>query len=95
MWSGWKERLGASVLLIGHDMGLMAQFVDRVGVMYGGKLVETGPTGELFGVSAGPPKLLLYIREQRVAGVRFPAARLRGGGHSGRAHHGPGRPQVF
>jgi peptide/nickel transport system ATP-binding protein len=43
-----QAALGAAVLLIGHDMGLMAQFVDRVGVMYGGKLVETGPTRALF-----------------------------------------------
>ncbi|HEY8446893.1 MAG TPA: ABC transporter ATP-binding protein [Thermomicrobiales bacterium] len=43
-----QARLGASVLLIGHDMGLMAQFVDRVGVMYGGKLAEIGPTREIF-----------------------------------------------
>jgi peptide/nickel transport system ATP-binding protein len=43
-----QERLGASVLLIGHDMGLMAQFVDRIGVMYGGKLVEIGPTRQIF-----------------------------------------------
>ena len=32
--------LGAAVILVGHDMGLMAQFVDRLGVMYAGKLVE-------------------------------------------------------
>src|SRR5262249_5049220 len=32
--------LGAAVILIGHDMGLMAQFVDRLGVMYAGELVE-------------------------------------------------------
>ena len=31
-----QEELGAAVILIGHDMGLMAQFVDRVGVMYAG-----------------------------------------------------------
>jgi peptide/nickel transport system ATP-binding protein len=43
-----QARLGAAVLLIGHDMGLMAQFVDRVGVMYGGKLLEIGPTQEVF-----------------------------------------------
>lgn len=43
-----QKRIGASVLLIGHDMGLMAQFVDRVGVMYGGKLVEVGKTADLF-----------------------------------------------
>lgn len=43
-----QEELGASVLLIGHDMGLMAQTVDRIGVMYAGKLVEIAPTRELF-----------------------------------------------
>jgi peptide/nickel transport system ATP-binding protein len=35
--------LGAAVILIGHDMGLMAQFVDRLGVMYAGELVESSP----------------------------------------------------
>jgi oligopeptide/dipeptide ABC transporter ATP-binding protein len=35
--------LGASVILVGHDMGLMAQFVDRLGIMYAGKLVELSP----------------------------------------------------
>jgi len=43
-----QEELGAAVILIGHDMGLMAQFVDRLGVMYAGKLVEIAPTRELF-----------------------------------------------
>ena len=40
-----QEELGASVILIGHDMGLMAQVVDRVGVMYAGKLVEVCDVG--------------------------------------------------
>jgi peptide/nickel transport system ATP-binding protein len=43
-----QEDLGASVILVGHDMGLMAQFVNRVGVMYGGKLVEVGPVRGIF-----------------------------------------------
>jgi peptide/nickel transport system ATP-binding protein len=43
-----QEDLGAAVILVGHDMGLMAQFVDRVGVMYGGKLVEVGPVRAIF-----------------------------------------------
>jgi peptide/nickel transport system ATP-binding protein len=43
-----QEALGASVILVGHDMGLMAQFVTRVGVMYGGKLVEVGPVRAIF-----------------------------------------------
>lgn len=43
-----QERLGASVLLIGHDMGLLAQFVDRLGIMFGGRLVEVGPVRDIF-----------------------------------------------
>ena len=43
-----QEELGAAVILVGHDMGLMAQFVDRVGVMYGGKLAEVGPVRGIF-----------------------------------------------
>ncbi len=43
-----QEDLGASIIFVGHDMGLMAQFVDRIGVMYAGKLVEIGPVEELF-----------------------------------------------
>jgi peptide/nickel transport system ATP-binding protein len=38
-----RDRLGVSMLLIGHDMGLMAQLVDRVAVMYAGNIVEVGP----------------------------------------------------
>jgi oligopeptide/dipeptide ABC transporter ATP-binding protein len=43
-----QEALGAAVILVGHDMGLMAQFVDRIGVMYGGKMVEVGPVRGIF-----------------------------------------------
>lgn len=43
-----QRDLGAAVLLIGHDMALMAHFVDRLGVMYQGRLVEIGPVREVF-----------------------------------------------
>jgi len=46
--SNVQRRLEASILLVGHHMGLMAKFVDRVGVMYGGKLVEVGPVRDIF-----------------------------------------------
>jgi len=42
------ERLGASLLLIGHDMGLQAQLVHRLGVMYAGKLAEVGDVKTVF-----------------------------------------------
>jgi peptide/nickel transport system ATP-binding protein len=40
--------LGLSVILIGHDMGLMAQTVNRLAVMYAGKLMEVGETEGMF-----------------------------------------------
>jgi len=43
-----QASLGASVILVGHDMGLMAQFVDRLGIMYAGKLVEVSPVRDIF-----------------------------------------------
>jgi peptide/nickel transport system ATP-binding protein len=43
-----QKDLGASVILVGHDMGLMAQFVDRLGVMYAGRLVEVSPVRDIF-----------------------------------------------
>ncbi|MGN6674129.1 MAG: ABC transporter ATP-binding protein [Thermomicrobiales bacterium] len=43
-----QQRIGAAVILVGHDMGLLAQFVDRLGVMYAGKLVEVGNVRDVF-----------------------------------------------
>jgi peptide/nickel transport system ATP-binding protein len=43
-----QREIGCAVILIGHDMGLMAQFVDRLGVMYAGKLVEVAPVRQIF-----------------------------------------------
>ena len=54
-----QTKLGASILLIGHDMGLMAQAVDRLGVMYAGDLIETGTVVELFAEPLHPYTKLL------------------------------------
>ncbi len=43
-----QKKTGASVILIGHDMGLMAQFVDKVAVMYAGRLMELSTVQEMF-----------------------------------------------
>jgi len=42
------QTLNLSMILIGHDMGLMAQSVDRIAVMYPGKFMELGDTREMF-----------------------------------------------
>jgi peptide/nickel transport system ATP-binding protein len=43
-----KDRLGMAMLLITHDMGVIARHTDRVNVMYAGRVVETAAVSELF-----------------------------------------------
>lgn len=43
-----QREMGVSMIMIGHDMGLMAQMVDRIAVMYAGKVVEISPIKEFF-----------------------------------------------
>ena len=55
-----QRETGASVILVGHDMGLIAQFADRVGVMYAGKLVDLAPVAQMVQEPLHPySKLLL------------------------------------
>ena len=54
-----QEDLGASIILIGHDMGLMAQVVDRVGIMYAGNLAEVSGVRPLFRAPLHPYSQLL------------------------------------
>jgi peptide/nickel transport system ATP-binding protein len=49
-----REELAMAVLLITHDMGVIAGRTDRVIVMYAGKGVEAAPTGELFASTCHP-----------------------------------------
>jgi peptide/nickel transport system ATP-binding protein len=44
-----KSALDLSLLLITHDLGVIAETADRVAVMYAGRIVETGPVREIFG----------------------------------------------
>ena len=43
-----QKEIGTAVILIGHDMGLMAQFVDKVAVMYAGRLTEVSTVRDMF-----------------------------------------------
>ena len=54
-----QEEIGAGVILIGHDMGLMAQFVHRLGVMYAGSLVELSDIKPMFAEPMHPYTQLL------------------------------------
>ncbi|MBN4064817.1 ABC transporter ATP-binding protein [Dehalococcoides mccartyi] len=42
-----QKETGAAVIIVGHEMGLMGQFADRIGVMYAGKLVELGSVEQM------------------------------------------------
>ena len=53
-----NSRLGLSMVFINHDLGLVAEICDRVGVMYAGRIVETGPVREIFQRPAHP-----YVRQ--------------------------------
>jgi peptide/nickel transport system ATP-binding protein len=49
-----QREMHTSIILIGHDMGLMAQFVDRLVVMYAGRIVEISPVKDLFATPLHP-----------------------------------------
>jgi len=42
-----KEEFGFAILFISHDLGLMGEITDRIGVMYGGKMIELGASNDL------------------------------------------------
>ncbi|THG30644.1 ABC transporter ATP-binding protein [Naasia lichenicola] len=65
---------GTTVLLITHDLGVVAQVCDRVGVMYAGRLLEVGTAHELFARPTHPyTRALLAASPNRVArGTRLP-----------------------
>jgi oligopeptide/dipeptide ABC transporter ATP-binding protein len=49
-----RQRLGMGIILITHDLGVVAEVCDRVVVMYAGQVVETGPVREIFAQPAHP-----------------------------------------
>jgi oligopeptide/dipeptide ABC transporter ATP-binding protein len=43
-----REQFGTAIILITHNLGIVARYVDRVNVMYAGKMVETGRTDDIY-----------------------------------------------
>jgi len=49
-----QSEMGMAVMLITHDLGVVAEIADRVAVMYAGRIVETGPIEAIFGEMRHP-----------------------------------------
>jgi peptide/nickel transport system ATP-binding protein len=49
-----RERYSPAILLITHNLGIVAEACDRVAVMYAGRIVEQGPVGEIFAAPSHP-----------------------------------------
>ena len=63
-----QQETGMGLILITHDLGVMAESADRVAVMYAGTVVETGPRREVFGRPAHPYTLGLMRSVPRLDG---------------------------
>ncbi len=63
-----QGELGSAVVLIGHDMGLIAQFADLIGVMYAGRLVEVGLVDEILSSPRHPYTRLLIDSLPKLTG---------------------------
>lgn len=70
-----QRETGAAVILVGHDMGLIAQFADRVGVMYAGNLVDLAPVEQMVNNPLHPYSELLL---ESVPGLEEKQERLVG-----------------
>lgn len=75
-----RHRTGAAMVLITHDLGLVAQTADRICIMYSGRIVETGSVWDVFEKPRHPYTVGLL------------ASLLTGDRSSGRAYAIPGSP---
>jgi peptide/nickel transport system ATP-binding protein len=81
LMSELKQRVGAAIILITHDLGVVAEIAERVLVMYAGRKVEEAPVGELFrsprhpytqGLLGALPKLGSSLNEKATKLVEIP-----------------------
>ena len=70
-----KNKLGMAIIMITHDLGVVASICDRIAVMYAGKIVESGMTDDIFynpkheytkGLLKSVPKMYEYDYERLV-----------------------------
>jgi len=65
-----RARLGTAVIIITHNLGVVARYVDRVNVMYAGRLVETGPTDVIYAEPTHPYTIGLIASVPRLDSER-------------------------
>ena len=73
-----EKDLGMSIIYISHDIAVIAEVTDRMGVMYAGKLAELGDTLEIFHRPRHPYSYLLLSSTPSVTGPRRKLLALEG-----------------
>ena len=74
-----REQLGLALILISHDLGVLAETCDRIAIMYAGRIVETGPVGAVFDDPQHPYTKRLLDSLPVIGGERGLAAPIPGG----------------
>ena len=83
--SGLVKELGVGMMMISHDLSVLADMSDRIAVMYAGRVVEQGPADQVFTAPLHPYSAALSASFPRIGD---PAARYAPSGPEGR----PARP---
>ena len=65
-----RDEVGTTIVLITHDMGVVADMADDVAVMYGGRVVKSGPVEQIFATPAHPYTRMLLATVPRLDGQR-------------------------
>jgi peptide/nickel transport system ATP-binding protein len=73
-----QAEMGMSIIYISHDIAVIAEVTDSLGVMYAGKLVEYGPTAQIFARPRHPYAYLLLRSTPSITGPRRQLAPLEG-----------------
>jgi oligopeptide transport system ATP-binding protein len=71
-----RSEFGTSVIIITHNLGVVARYVDRVNVMYAGSLVETGPTEVIYAEPKHPYTIGLLASVPRLDNPRKETPRV-------------------
>ncbi len=73
-----QRELGMSIIYISHDIAVIAEVTDKMGVMYAGKMVEIGDTADIFRRPKHPYSFLLLSSTPSITGPRRKLAPLEG-----------------